>query len=424
MRWKIVTACALQLYLIARADARPLERSDLVAFSHVDDAFGLLSLESGDPQTIAAYLYSRVQDLSTDATLELRVGSVRTLSRAEWEKEPWAAAITFPAPRQLDLTMRVHTGLENSIQAMPKWHARTSPPAREGGRIPSDLSIAALFSTLEERDSSWRDVRALSIVPVSGVFQGEAFDYRAVIFWYRGPTAEDATFSVLDHVIPAAANVLRWPNAQGESPNRALAEAAVGTCVAVPAPADFLNGRQSSLMGAAEHKGPGLSGHSASFRMGGQCAASSNCQSSCTPYIAEQECDDVGPTKVTVTHRAYSSGMVFSDSQTGAPSVCRASMGCAIESCYLGACHGISVSVSGGGVSFGGASPVWSWSATDVRICPAPPPAPPPPPKAPPIPPVQPRYPPGDATGGLHPGFCYFVSVETDQGTFYWLVCR
>ncbi|MEM9554134.1 MAG: hypothetical protein AAGC60_07735 [Acidobacteriota bacterium] len=262
------------------------------------------------------------------------------------------------------------------------WSIETIPHTRLGA-LPSDDLVSLVSAWESVDDTSWRaqdflkrttllraseatsqladwdperiaDLIGLSTVEVTVSFDGRERSYRALALWK--PLSDDTVlFTLVDHVtsgvtlafheervIVSRQDILTRPETEDSTPLKDL------ICLNWTAYDEY----DPTLSTGALTNGHSTGSHGASLRAARYCSQN-NCTSFCSPYSAFKACNESG----SISNPLYwhkKSNTVAVDSINGygeGRSECGYGWGCAVKSCLLGVCGGISFGATGRGAS-------------------------------------------------------------------------
>jgi hypothetical protein len=321
--------------------ANALERADLEAsIRSVYERFGEISRASSDEITF------QISDITT--YLPNQFDEILWLSLFDPPTGPTIETVPYELQGALPSMSVVNFRSAWQETDSTGWYAQDF--LKEAGR----LRVAGALDKLAAWDPARLDgIAAVSSFEVKVRFQERSRSYRAMILWKPLPS-DSLLFTLVDHVVPGvelAYHEDRQVVRRAELESRLSAgqdQKALDGCYITSS--DVYG---PTLTTNTITLGHSTGGHSGTLRVGRHCATTSYCSSTCQPYAAQQDCAEYGSISNPLYWHKVSTAIQVSSIEglATAPSQCGYAFGCAVKSCLLGACSGVSFGVSGYGAS-------------------------------------------------------------------------
>ena len=310
----------------------------------------------------------------------------RTVYGQDFDRQALLPLVTPHVGRILKVSaneMSLSRGHTPTLRYVLDWNSLPASDAGEPSKAKADgsTSVADLLDMVAVEWEERGDALALTSYAVTVELDGQARSYRAATFWYASQT-EGIDLRVVDNVVPSVAEIAAdhspvtsietvdqlqrhafdiRPPASGRVASRAGRGSEKSSCSESSSEG---TGDEVAVRDATRH----LTGfHRFVAYMDVQCSCSDTCVTRCAPS-AVATCSDHGLPDGPFTHRTYEKTRQESKVSTDSFVPCSADVVCAVESCPLDICGGVTISWGGAGFTVG-ASAIWSHSERLAGYC-------------------------------------------------------
>lgn len=342
-------------------------------------------------------LYQGVERYAAEAGFKVRIDlrSCATSYQHDLGRQRWLALLTPGVGRVLELTPTIYSDRQQDLMGVglaPRWATDPNDQAnKEVVRQLQDLTAAAALRLIQQEHADLGQVDAVTSCAMTAAFGGEKRSYRSVFLW--GPAKEASPLLYSDNVVsgmhqldgltlPVVKDLADLVERFGKPrPPTAVSRDAMSCTVLAPTTTTNL------ALGNGSSQQHTTGQHSSSFQLQATCQTNADCTSICSsPNLSQNLCADFGQVKGIFVHKATTAPALAGDQELNKPAVCVGAQGCAIESCVVGFCSGITlvgsvVQGQSATVALTSGKSYWFTVFSDKISCPQPQSVPPPPKK-------------------------------------------
>lgn len=334
--------------------------------------------------------YKALEDYTAHAGagIEFELTNIRTRAKEAFGDLRVIDVATMPDGRVIEVgrtteSMSYPSGaLQVQVQYRAQWRTqgadwRSHPQTVSG----IDLPLQEAMVLKVQEDPIFQHLSAVTTYDVTATLGDEDRSYRASFYWFQPPGAtgwEELEILVVDHItqgveralretIPAEGKTVSSPEPpaaqEGSEPGNALATKAGCVPGLVASPFFFEQGQgfNSHIAGS----------HAASAGFGFNCNCDPSCGQSCWAQVSSPTCADSGLTSDACHKMGYDTAATSSFSFGGGSS-CTAAFRCVQKSCLFCQCGlSVSVTISGGQISYSGDSGAWAFQRGWNMSCPS-----------------------------------------------------